>query len=267
MSEFEQARARRRRFLRAAYELGKSRPARMVSLADIAGEMGMDPGDDELTDTAMYYDEQGYMRKHADGYGILSITAAGVDEVESGEPAPQTWGDVLYSGTRERGDDAMREKVPPAIQNSLREFKKDHPDPAKVAFILMQFGRTEAHRKITEAIKDALAVHGIIGVRADDKEYHEDLFPNVQTYLHGCGLGVAVFERIEAEKFNPNVSLEVGYMFAMDKRVCLLKDRTLPTLQADLVGKLYREFEPQDPSGTIPPALTAWLTDRGLSKS
>jgi hypothetical protein len=46
MSEFEQARARRRRFLRAAYEFGKSRPARMVSLADIAGEMGMDPDDD-----------------------------------------------------------------------------------------------------------------------------------------------------------------------------------------------------------------------------
>ena len=41
-----------------------------------------------------------------------------------------------------------------------------------------------------------------------DKEYHEDLLPNILIYLHGCGMGVAVFERIEAEDFDPNVSLE-----------------------------------------------------------
>ena len=41
-----------------------------------------------------------------------------------------------------------------------------------------------------------------------NKEYHEDLFPNVLIYVHGCGMGMAVFERIEAEDFDPNVSLE-----------------------------------------------------------
>jgi hypothetical protein len=159
------------------------------------------------------------------------------------------------------------EWVPPAIRESLREFKDEHPYPARVAFILMQFGRTKAHKRITKAVKDGLAAHGIIGVRADDKEYHADLFPNVQTYMHGCGLGVAVFERIEAERFNPNVALEVGYMLAMDKPVCLLKDETLTTLPADLVGKLYREFDPQEPTDTIPKNLSRWLTDRGLSQS
>jgi nucleoside 2-deoxyribosyltransferase len=84
------------------------------------------------------------------------------------------------------------------------------------------------------------------------------------TYLYGCGFGIAVFERIEAEEFNPNVSLEVGYMFALNKPVCLLKDRTLKTLHTDLVGKLYKTFDPQDPIKTIPDEVTQWLSDKEI---
>ena len=127
---------------------------------------------------------------------------------------------------------------------------------------MMQFGETPAHKAITQAIRDALNVRGIIGVRADDKRYHDDLFPNVLTYMYGCGLGIAVFERLEADETNPNVALEVGYLFAMQKPVCLLKDRTLRTLQADLVGKLYDPFDPQDPMGTIQPVVQKWLSDK-----
>ena len=65
------------------------------------------------------------------------------------------------------------------------------------------------HRK---AIQSTLGTFGIAALRADDKEYHDDLLPNVLTYIYGCRFGIAVFERLEAEDFNPNVSLEVGYM-------------------------------------------------------
>jgi hypothetical protein len=115
-------------------------------------------------------------------------------------------------------------ETPIVIRESLKRFKEDHPDPASVAFIMMQFGSTEAHEEIAAAITDALAEHGITGIRADDKRYHDDLFDNVLTYMHGCGHGIAVFERIEDDLYNPNVSLEVGYMFALRKPVCLLKD-------------------------------------------
>ncbi len=114
------------------------------------------------------------------------------------------------------------------------------------------------------AIRATLNRARILGVRADDKQYHDDLFANVLTYVYGCSFAIAVFERLEKEEFNPNVALEVGYMFALRKQVCLLKDRTLSTLHADLVGKLYREFDPQDPAGTIPEALSRWLKDKGL---
>lgn len=157
-------------------------------------------------------------------------------------------------------------EAPVEIQDSLKRFKEDYPDQATTAFILMQFGQTKAHDEITAAVKEGLAKHGIIGIRADDREYHDDLFPNVLTYIHGCGLGVAVFERIEAERFNPNVALEVGYMFAMRKPVCLLKDQTLSALHADLIGKLFRQFDTQNPGETIPPTVSKWLSDKRLPK-
>ncbi len=131
---------------------------------------------------------------------------------------------------------------------------------------MMRFGNTKAHKSIVAAIRTALDPLGITVVRADDKQYHDDLFPNVLTYIHGCGFGIAVFERIETEQFNPNVALEVGYMFALKKDVCLLKDKTLNTLHADLVGKLYRVFDALDPGATIPGELSRWLGDKGLGK-
>jgi hypothetical protein len=150
------------------------------------------------------------------------------------------------------------------IQQSLLKFQADHPDPRRVAFIMMRFGKTSAHDKIVQGIRDALAPHGIEALRADDKEYHPILMPNIFTYLHGCGFGIAVFERIEQEEFNPNVALEVGYIMALGKEVCLLKDRTLRALQTDLGGHIFRIFDPQDPITTIPPELTKWATDKGI---
>jgi hypothetical protein len=151
--------------------------------------------------------------------------------------------------------------VPPEIQESIQAFRLDYPDSRKVAFIMMKFGTTKAHENIVNGIKRALDAYGITAVRADEKDYHADLYPNVLTYVYGCGFGVAVFERIEEEDFNPNVSLEVGYMLALGKKVCLLKDQTLRTLQTDLVSKLYKQFDPQDPVNSISPVLERWLKD------
>jgi hypothetical protein len=153
---------------------------------------------------------------------------------------------------------------PLEITESLKKFFQDHPDFQRNAFIMMRFHTTRLHTSIIEAIRNTLDKYGISALRSDDKEYHDDLFGNVLTYLHGCSFGIAVFERLEADDFNPNVSLEVGYMRALRKSVCLLKDKTLKTLQSDLVGKLYKAFDPQDPEGSIPSELERWLRDKDI---
>ena len=103
-------------------------------------------------------------------------------------------------------------------------------------------------------------------MRADDRQYHDELFSNVVTYLHGCGTGIAVYEVSEAMTFNPNISLEVGYMLALGKPVLLLKDKNLSVLHADLIGRLYKEFDPANPNDTIPIAVERWLRDKGIIK-
>jgi hypothetical protein len=175
----------------------------------------------------------------------------GSNETDEGNVAMQTQGQVSRS-------------VPIAIEESFARFRKDHPTPQKTGFIMMRFGTTAAHEAIAETIKDTLVSYNLEALRADDKEYHTDLLPNIQTYMHGCGFGIAVFERLESQEFNPNVALEVGYMLALGKPVCLLKDKTLTTLQPDLVGKLYRQFDPQRIKQTIKRELEKWLRDQGL---
>jgi hypothetical protein len=129
---------------------------------------------------------------------------------------------------------------------------------------MMKFGKTRMHETILQSIKTTLNKYSINGLRSDDKEYHDDLFANVLTYIHGCAFGIAVFERLEEEEFNLNVSLEVGYMRALRKSVCLLKDNTLKTLHTDPAGKLYKEFDHQDPSSSIPAELEKWLRDKDI---
>ena len=132
---------------------------------------------------------------------------------------------------------------------------------------MMRFSKTNLHEKILASIRETLCSCGIVALRADDKEYHDDLFSNVQTYMHGCDFGIAVFERLEDDDFNPNVTLEIGYLLACKKPICLLKDRTLETLTTDLVSKLYKEFDPQNPEVAIPNALKKWLSDKEIVTS
>ena len=156
------------------------------------------------------------------------------------------------------------ERLPAAIQESHERFRSDYPELNKVGFVMMQFSATTAHEAIEQAIKTTLSKHGVCGLLARDKEYHGELYPNIQTFMHGCGFGIAVFERIQSDDFNPNVSLEVGYMLGLKKPVLLLKDQTLHALQADLVGHLYRPFDPLNPGATIPKQIDRWLEDKNL---
>jgi hypothetical protein len=115
--------------------------------------------------------------------------------------------------------------VPIEIRESLERFRQDHPDELKTSFLMMRFGNTPAHAAIVKGISEVLSLKGISVLRADGKQYHDDLFPNVLTYIYGSRFGIAVFERLEDDDFNPNVSLEVGYLFALRKPVCLLKSQ------------------------------------------
>jgi len=152
----------------------------------------------------------------------------------------------------------------PELTASIANFRKDHPDPAKCAFIMMRFQQTRLHVEILDAIKSTCSKYGIQALRADDHIYVDQLWDNVRTYMHGCGFGIVVFEWLTINEFNPNISLEVGYMMAQGKPIFLIKDATLPHLHTDLVGHLYAPFDPQNPADSVPPVLEAWLRNKRI---
>jgi len=202
---------------------------------------------------------------HLSGRVLVDVgyTSGGFVDTRGGES--KDWDSLLMFISNHHLKGWTASVVGPAlIENSLMRFRSENVSGGGRAFIMMKFGGTRLHNEITETIRNTLGEHKIIGMRADDRQYHDDLFFNILTYMHGCEFGIAVFERLQSNEFNPNVSLEVGYMLALGKPVCLLKDATLSSLHTDLAGKLYRTFDPQEPSKTVASQSEEWLRDKKL---
>lgn len=153
--------------------------------------------------------------------------------------------------------------VPPAVKESLREFGKDNAG-RKTGFVIMSFDKSPAHQKIFRVIKSKCASLGIQALRADEKQYADDLLDNILTYVYGCDFGIGVFERIRSNVYNANVSFEAGYMMGIGKPILLLKDDSMDALQTDLTGKLYKSFDYQRPAATLPTELESWLLDKKI---
>jgi hypothetical protein len=153
---------------------------------------------------------------------------------------------------------------PPEIAISLDRLRQRYPDYKTCGFLIMRFSTAKPYARIVKAIDDTAQAHGVTIVRADSHAFHADLLSNIRTYLHGCSFGIAVYDRIDVDEPNANVGLEVGYLMAMNKPVLLLKDQTLPRLQTDLAGRLYKPFDPHAPEATIPLQLSQWLQDYGI---
>lgn len=158
----------------------------------------------------------------------------------------------------------LAHSCPTEIAISLDKLRREFPDMLKLGFLIMRFGSTKPHERIVTAIKDTGMKLGLDIVRADENEFHADLWGNVRTYLHGCSFGIAVYERIITNQPNANVGLEVGYLMAMGKPVLLLKDDTLEDLPSDLAGKLYKTFDAHDPENSIPKGMVKWLEQNGI---
>ena len=94
--EVGQIREKRRKFLKAVYDLVHGRPTAHVSKVDVALRLGMDVGDregfDEFMAIVQYFDDLGCIRTFQSGaegyreYGDLKITGQGIDKVEQSVP-------------------------------------------------------------------------------------------------------------------------------------------------------------------------------------
>lgn len=145
------------------------------------------------------------------------------------------------------------------LEPHLREFLNDHPDPDHNVFVMMRFLASDRLDETHEALKDVLARRGFYAVRADDRDYTGELWSNIEVYMTCCHYGIAVFEDIEKRDFNPNVSLELGYMLGRRRRCLILKEQRLPDLPADVVHRLYKPFDMFNITASVSREVTRWV--------
>ena len=143
-------------------------------------------------------------------------------------------------------------QLPKHVVDAIRRLLEEHPDMRRNGFVIMPFGA--AFDEIHQAISETLASFELRALRADDVAYDAALLANIEAYMRGCAFGIAVHEEV-----NANVAYESGYMRALGKPVCVLKERSSPALPSDLVGQLYLEYDAGDVRASIRAALSRWL--------
>lgn len=175
---------------------------------------------------------------------------------------------------------------PNELKEKIRAFKSYHQDE-KTAFIMTSFA--EEHTATIKLIIDVLETYNITPCIANKQggEHDDNLWPNIEVFIHGCDFGVGiyaddsilkgnfeieknVFEQEECNKeyfkrirINPNMSQEVGYMLGLQKKVCILKDKKLDKLPTDLAGRIYVEYENEE---DLKQRLGEWITNKVLSE-
>ncbi len=151
---------------------------------------------------------------------------------------------------------------PVEITESAARFREIYPaDGPPIGFVMMRFGEGRAHARLWETVRKEFAALGLLAVRADEFAAHPELLSNVRTYLHCCDFGVVVIERIEHEHANSNVAFEVGYMTALGKPICLLRDQTVSVMPADLSGLLSNPFDVGD-MRSLRLAIRRWVASQ-----
>jgi protein-tyrosine-phosphatase len=144
---------------------------------------------------------------------------------------------------------------------------RDHPTPAKNVFLMMRFEASERNSDIFEAVREMLQRYDLNVLRADSKYYYDNLWDNMRAYMDASDMGIAVFDKIDKNDFNPNVSFELGYMIAKGKKLLILKEQKLKALPADILGKLYNNFDATRTRESLKDGLRRWLVDVGIAKS
>ncbi len=153
--------------------------------------------------------------------------------------------------------------APPELLMPLREFLADHPFDRNV-FGMTRFpdeqdtSDPDPVAGALEVTRNACADHGLEFHLASDRKIVDDLWSNVDAHMWACRYGIGFFEDRRRKGVNYNLTIEVGGMLTIGRRLALLKDVSIEKMPTDLVGKIYAEVAIDDPSA-VRAVIHTWL--------
>lgn len=134
-------------------------------------------------------------------------------------------------------------------------------------FVIMRFEKQfSILNSIENAIKNTLNDFKLRAILARDVLLDSELWPNVRFCMNYCRYAIAVFDRMEDPNFNPNVTLELGYILALKRPCLILKDETIDTMPSDIIGRLYERFNSTDAAASVSLAVRKWLEHLGHTR-
>lgn len=153
--------------------------------------------------------------------------------------------------------------APPGLLPGLRRFLGDHAFERNV-FGMTRFPLPEVDADpvglVLTTIRDVCRHHGLELHLASDRAIDDDLWTNVAGHMWACRYGVAIFEDRMEKGLNYNLTIEVGSMLMTGRRCALLKDVSIERMPSDLVGRIYKDVNLDDPA-TVVEAVESWISE------
>ena len=141
----------------------------------------------------------------------------------------------------------------------------------KNVFIMTAYRKDDKrYEEMENNIRSALSKKGFNPWFAKDKTLDTNLWTNVQAFMLACKYGIAVFTASEGQEdditqhepnYNPNVSIELGFMLSRGREVLILKDKRVKRLMTDMGGRLYGDLDLEDPAG-LGLIIEKWVDER-----
>ena len=151
----------------------------------------------------------------------------------------------------------FEKSILPTTLPNTEEFQLEYGEDA--IFMIMPF-KTE-YKTIYQKIKTYMGAQGYKVIRADEKWFLTDVWPNVRLYLECCKRAIALFPN--EPKYNANVALEVGYMMCKGSPVLLLKEKGDFLLFSDIISRMFEEYDLSKLDEDLERILDSWIK-RGL---
>ncbi len=125
-------------------------------------------------------------------------------------------------------------------------------------FVMMRYRDDKKYRQIEDAVRSNLLRYGLTACLAKDRAFTDDLWANIVFYMKNSRYGIAVFEEMDEREYNPNISMELGFLYALERRCLLLKDKRMPRLPTDICGKIYKNFDTYKIEESIGAKIREW---------
>jgi protein-tyrosine-phosphatase len=147
------------------------------------------------------------------------------------------------------------------LETSLDNFFKKYAHYNRNVFVMMPFA-TSASDQIFHTVADELDKHGLIALRADKSTFAPDsIWWNIATYMIGCTYGLVIYEPNNDIPFNPNVSIEAGFMLALDRQVLFLVNDKVKYLPVDFAGRIFKCYNstPDQLETSLRSQISDWI--------